>query len=243
MNNIIYLEDSWFEDADDIILYAKKNNYILIKKTYQELLDFNSLTFFDNLCLCNTEIIQHHLKKLGKTNIIPDTYESNYEQFFCRNIEKMPFGEFKNKYLGATKFIKPSGNNKSFDGRLVKDLSDFTDFCIDIPDDDLEIYVIDPIKIISEVRLLIGNNKLYGHGFISSQNDISYLTSNIIKNLIVFTGEKFRCIDIGLVEINNTKKWIVIEVNPPFSLNNYDIDLDNYFNFCIDSFIYIKKDE
>lgn len=242
----ILIEDNWIEDiesieSDDIIKFINKNNYTYSIKTYDELLDIDSNSFFDTLCLCNTEIIQYHLEKLNKLNCVPDTYEPIYKYYFYRNIEKMSFRDFTKKYLGTKKFIKPCKNNKLFDGKVVKDLTDFTDFCIDIPEDNTEIYVTDPIKILCEVRLLIGNNKLYGYGYISTKKDNSYLKSDLINDLIKITNNKFRCIDIGLSIINNKKKWIVIEINPPFSLNNYDIDIKSYIDFCIDSFEDIKK--
>jgi len=46
----------------------------------------------------------------------------------------------------------------------------------------------------------------------------------------------FRCIDIGM---NQSNQWFIVEINPPFSLDNHTIDMNQYIEFCIDSCQYI----
>ena len=51
-------------------------------------------------------------------------------------------------------------NNKDFDGRVISNINEFESYGVKIPDLEQKIYCCDPITIMSEVRLLIGNNKL-----------------------------------------------------------------------------------
>ena len=63
------------------------------------------------------------------------------------------------------------------------------------------------------------------------------LTDKIfITKLIELTNENFRCIDIGF-----TNKWIIVEINHPYSLDDYEIPIENYMEFCINSFKKINK--
>jgi hypothetical protein len=72
--------------------------------------------------------------------------------------------------------------------------------------------------------------------------DNTYLDdTQFINDLINLTGEKFRCIDICLIKQNNQLKWGIVEINPPFSLDDYEILFENYIDFCIDSCNYIKN--
>ena len=252
----VYIEEDWWDD-NMIIKHMMKRGYKIQLSTHNYLLNMDSEKFLKNIYFCNTMIVQHHINNLGRNDIIPDTYEDKYKEYFNREIEKMTFGELLDKYKNIPKFIKPVNNDKMFDGRIFIDTNDFTDFCLDIPPNDMMIYVTDPITILFEARLLIGGNKLYGgvnsyainpspplqampakHG--SSMMNTSpslrknipnYLESEFVKNLINITSN-FRCIDIG---INDMNELFVIEINPPFSLDNYNIDMKSYIDFCIDA--------
>ena len=235
----VYIEEDWWDD--DMIMKNMLNRgykmHVSIKlSTHNYLLNMDSEKFLKNIYFCNTMIVQNHLNKLDKNNIIPDTYEDKYKEYFNREIEKMTFGELLEKYKNIPKFIKPINNDKMFDGRIFIDTNDFTDFCLDIPPNDMMIYVTDPITILFEARLLIGRNKLYGSSMMNTspslrKNIPNYLESEFVKNLINITSD-FRCIDIGM---NNMNELFVIEINPPFSLDNYNIDMKSYIDFCIDA--------
>lgn len=90
------------------------------------------------------------------------------------------------------------------------------------------------------MRLLIGNGKLYGHGHICKAKTDLYLKEMDIQKLIDLTGDSYRCIDIGLV-MKPTYKWMIVEINPPFSLDDHQIPLNNYMEFCIDACSYLNK--
>jgi hypothetical protein len=236
---IFYVEEDWWDD-DDIIRYAMKHKHKLVIKSHKELYNMDSEELLKNVYFCNTEIIQHHLAKLNATHLIPDTYEEIYKNLYNREIDRMTFGELMEKYKGKPKFIKPINNDKSFDGRIFTGINDFTDFCQDVPENDTMIYVTEPITILLEARLLVGNNKLYGHCITNNLAKIksffpNYLESDLVKKIISMT-DNFRCIDIGM---NCCNEWFIVEINPPFSLDNHTIDMNQYIEFCIDSCQYI----
>ena len=243
----ILLEDNWTYDgeADDIIEYSKINNIECIILNKNELLQLDSCYFLENIYFCNTEIVQYHLKNTNRGDLIPDTYDKRFHDLYHRTIEKMSILEFKNKYNGITnKFIKPCGNDKYFDGRLINNLTDFELYGVDIPEDNLMIYCCEPMDIIAEVRLLVGNHKIYGYGHMSiTIIDNFYQDELFIKKLFECIENDYLCVDIGYIydKTNNIFRWVVIEINPPFSLDDYDISFNQYINFCIDVCKYINQ--
>jgi hypothetical protein len=64
--------------------------------------------------------------------------------------------------------------------------------------------------------------------------------NTIIKKLVEITDD-FKCIDIGLVQNGDNYDWCVVEINPPFSLDDYDIPFEEYIQFCIDACLYINS--
>ena len=135
-------------------------------------------------------------------------------------------------------FIKPSLNNKSFDGQIYYDDDRFVG---PLPDKNDEIYVCEKITFLCEYRLLVGHNKIYGFGFMQGLYPDIKLESilNFVNDVVSKTDNRYLCIDIGYIK--EIKKWSIVELNPPFSLDDYNIPLKDYINFCIDSCNYISK--
>jgi hypothetical protein len=233
---MLYLQHNWDDDgeAQDIIDYCRENGIKIELMTGMDLMDMDSHKFLSNMYFCDTDIVQYHLSKTNKTFLVPDTYEKTYEKLYDRKIEKMTLSEYFSKYDGIERFIKPFKNNKEFDGFIIKGVNDFTDRCVPVPSDTTEIYTCEPLVILSEVRLLIGNHKLYGHTHMCKNRIDTYLKdTKLISDLLELTGTNYRCIDIGLVRRPNLK-WIVMEINPPFSLDSYEIPISDYMAFCMD---------
>ena len=242
---IFIIENTWTIDgeANDIINYTNNNKIECKILSVDELYEYDSINFIKNcVYFCNTDIVQYHLKKINKTNVIPNTYDEKFNNFYMRNIETMTVQEFDNKYKNIEKFIKPYNNNKEFDGRVITNMSDFELYGVKIPNLNTKIYCCDPIIFLSEVRLLIGSNKLYGHGHICKNKIDTYLSDkNLINQIITATNGEYYCIDIGLAKINNVFQWIIIEINPPFSLDDHEIQFNDYINFCIDACKFISS--
>jgi len=229
----ILLEDTWLEDAQDIIDYCSDLHYEYHIYSVDELYEFDSIKFFapNNVYFCNTDIVQYHLNKVNLWNLtfVPDTYEQIYQQFYKRNIQRRLYGSIdQNTELPL--FMKPVTNDKIFDGQVF--YSEDT-FLGKIPTNDTMVYTTDVLTILSEYRLLIGNSKLYGKGLISGINLDDVLPNKMINEICNCTDNLFRCIDIGYSK--ELKNWIIIEINPPFSLDDHHIPLADYMTFCIDS--------
>lgn len=149
--------------------------------------------------------------------------------------------KFKNIKFDKPYFIKSCGNDKSIDGKVIAYANEYDSYGMETPDPEADVYVCEPLTILSKQRLLIGGGKLYGYGHMSgARTDSNFLNEIDIENLIDITGDNFRCIDIGLI-MEPVCKWIVVEINPPFSLDDYDIHLESYMEFCIDACQWINN--
>ena len=242
MAKIILLEDTWNEDneADDIIEYADKNKYDISILSVDDLYKLDSMYFLSTIYFCDTKIVQYHLQKANIINIVPNTYDEKYNKYYNRSIEQIHFTEFIKKYDGIKRFIKPVSNDKDFSGRVIETFNDFENYGVEIPNTNQMVYSCEPVEFISEIRLLIGNNKLYGHGYMSGKHTKSYLKcSTMLDDLITITNNDYCCIDIGLMVHNSDLQWSIIEINPPFSIDDHEILFDDYISFCIDACRYI----
>ena len=187
-----------------------------------------------SIYFCNTDIVQYHLKKKNNlTNeIVPDTYDKSFNKFYLRDIKVVKFKELYNGDFNC--FIKPYLNDKSFDGQVYYNIDKFVG---PIPDPETLIYMSNVVTFLCEYRLLIGDNKLYGSGFMQGIYPNVNLPKDFIEKIISCTNSRYLCIDIGYIK--ELKKWAVVEINPPFSLDNYNIQFESYINFCVDACKYI----
>jgi len=233
----VLLEDTW--GATDIINYCKDKNIECIVLSESDLMKRED--FFESIYFCSTDIISKKLEEKGRLDLIPDTYDKIYTDFYHRTINKVMFSDIIKELDGHKEiFVKPVTNNKLFDGKVITSMDDFEMFGETAPSLDTYVYRSDVVEILSEARLLIGNGRLYGHSHISKQENDSYLKNLNIEKLIELTGDKFVCIDIGMIP---SDKWIIIEINPPYALDDYQIPLENYMEFCIDACKYINVNE
>lgn len=219
----VLLEDSW--QAQDIVDYCAQNAVQCDIVSADALEKMHSAEFLQCAYFCNTETVQHHLRAVGRADLVPDTYEAAYNQFFCRSFSRSMLKEVD--LSKGPRFVKPADNGKLFTGKVVQSLSDFDD----CPPLDCIVYTTDPILFVAEYRLLIGNGKLYGRGHMCKERVEDDGLDQIQNDLVAVTGENFRCVDVGLT----SGKWIVVEINPPFSLDDYGIALQAYMSFCIDA--------
>lgn len=229
----VLLEDSW--EATDVIEYCTEHNIECTEVSQSEIYEMNSNKFLEYVFMCGTGAVKYHLDKLGLSNIIPDTYETAYSELYGRTINKIKFEEIPQ--MTSSVFIKPTSNDKNFCGQIFDPTSDINDND-DLPDKHDVVYYSQIITFMSEYRILVGNGKVYGIGFMQGYDDV-YPDENIINQIVELTKDNYRCVDVGLDK--KTMKWLVVEINPPYSLDQYTISLDNYMNFVVDSCIYIQK--
>lgn len=219
----ILIDKSWVEegDADDIIEYYKNDNVVimdgsLIKQMTRE--EFITYIFFVPTTIVYTFF-----------NNCIDTYDDRFSKFFNRDIKKMNIKDINTFPI----FLKPIGNIKQFDG-TVFNYKYQVDLCI--PKNQTFVYTSNVVKITNTIRLLIGNKKLYGY---SKEYPYSTCIDNIIDwnfiNDIKSITNEFMAIDIGLIN----EKWSVIEINPPYSIDSWEISLPDYFLFCQDACKYM----
>ena len=225
----VLVEDSW--EAEDIVQYCMRDNIECRVLSPKELTELDSNEFMQYVPFCSTDIVRQHLVCAGQTERIPDTYETVYRPYLHREIRKVPFSE-----VVPGSFVKPIANDKSFDGQVYYDDERFLG---PLPSAQTEVYTCEAMRVLSEYRLLIGNHRLYGRGYMSGARIDDLLPKSMIEELVNLT-DNYRCVDIGYVKFltgagAGTSRWVVIEINPAFSLDDYDIPLADYMQFCLDA--------
>jgi hypothetical protein len=220
METKVLLEDSW--EAEDIVQYCNTHHIKCYVLSPEQITSLSKEEFMQYVPFCSTDIVRKHVQP-------PDTYEEIYRPYFYREIKKVPFSEIVHGM-----FVKPIGNDKSFDGQVYYDNDCFLG---PLPDAQTEVYGCEGMKVLSEYRLLIGKHRLYGQGYMSGARIDDLLPKSMIEELVNLT-DNYRCIDIGFVKFRTgsplSSRWVVIEINPAFSLDDYNIPLNNYMEFCID---------
>ena len=242
-NKIIVIQDTWNDEDDlELLEYCKKLNTVILSK--HEILELNINDI--KVLFCETKIIQ----KLLVNYKIPDTYEKCFMDFYKRNIQLKSLKDCHNMEFQF--FIKPSSNDKSFDATIINNKSDLE--CLNsFLSLNTILYTSNVIKLKNEYRLFIGNNKLYGIAnaseyvmdFLDIENDgIKYFDisppDDFIDNILVNNKIGFCIVDVGLTNDNN---WVVVEVNPPFSISSYDYPIDKYFDYCCDAWTNIQNNQ
>jgi hypothetical protein len=177
--------------------------------------------------------VYYHLCKNNLQHLCPDTYSDKFEQFYHRNIKKLKLNDV---IFNSPIFIKPAENSKLFSGHIIQNKLQFDSLRSYYGN--VNVYISNIINIVGEYRLLIGNNKIYGSSYMKGMYDENYLEKININKLIELTSNTFLCVDIGILENDN---FVVIEINPPYSLDNYDIPIDQYMSFCIEACNYINS--
>jgi hypothetical protein len=242
----VYLEDSWTENGDGeyIINYCARpdSKWQLQIISGNELKTIPSRDFFKSVVLAQSYVIQSHLILLNRQDLIPDTYDRAFRQWYQRPIEIITIQQLWDKYISAERprFIKPTGIVKLFEGQVLEDSDDLTNLLVSKNGVTLEtnVYSCPIIDINGELRLLIGTGRLYGVGQISIAPPPNQdWRSGFLDQLITAVGDRFLCVDIGWVaELG----WIVIEINPPYALDEYDIPLFVYLVFMTDAFNWFR---
>eukprot|EP00768_Dysnectes_brevis_P006310 gnl/Dysnectes_brevis/4915_a6829_803.p1 GENE.gnl/Dysnectes_brevis/4915_a6829_803~~gnl/Dysnectes_brevis/4915_a6829_803.p1 ORF type:complete len:283 (+),score=-16.43 gnl/Dysnectes_brevis/4915_a6829_803:60-908(+) len=260
----VILEDTWLDDdcieLNDIHLYCTKNKQLIVRVMKRsEIEELNCETFFDKAFFCNTEIVQSKMREVGSDlyqRCVPDTYDPRFQELFKRRIRQDEFGRFFSQKIDRNPvFIKPVSNDKLFDGRVVVDpVADFVDYGLSVPDSDTAIYICDPYEFAYELRLFVGNGKLYGQAHMRGPTPLSgesypqLIDSGILERVVQLSGSDFLCVDIGFGSPvcphaeAHAGQWMIVELNPPFSLDDYDLCLDTYMNYCLDACAYISNE-
>jgi hypothetical protein len=219
----ILIDKSWVEeeDADDILQHYKNHNIVIMESSMIKKMSIEN--FMTYIFFVPTTIVYNFFG-----NCI-DTYDERFSKFFNRDIQKNNVDDIKTFPI----FVKPLGNIKQFDGTIFNYRYQ-VDLCI--PKNINVVYTSNVVKITNPVRLLIGNHRLYGYSkeYPDSKCIEKIIDWDFINDIKSITNE-YIVIDVGIIN----EKWSVIELNPPYSFDSWEISLPEYFSFCQDACRYI----
>ena len=231
------IEEEW--EADDIISYCQSNHYEYKVLSQDEIAQLPHEEFMTYIPFCNTLSVQKNLRAVGLERLIPDTYCERFDKLYHRTITKIHSNDLSS--IPFPYFVKSAGNNKVIDGTVINDENDVSDMWTtnDVTaSDDLDLYVCDIVKFASEYRLLVGNNTVYGCGF-QKENSNTNIPSYFIDEILTMSEGGFYCIDVG--HITDGDRWAIVEINPPFSLDDCGIALNDYMQYAIDFWVHTKQ--
>lgn len=226
------MQDTWCYDDDDYELH----DYLIKNNIYYEILPREDILA---LPLENIRVIYADTDIINKiTNYTPpDTYPSVFNEFYKRRIVKSTIK--KCKLFTFPFFIKPISNNKLFTGKVVYNKKDLKEY-----DDNLLVYVCDYVKYKNEYRIFIENYKaVYSvetSHYLLNTKDIESIEPprSFVKKVVNSNIYPYVIIDIGMID---TGEWTVVEVNPPYSISSYGIDIEDYFRYCQNAWDFISS--
>jgi hypothetical protein len=215
----VLIDKSWvdWDDADDILQYYKNEEIKILE--VNEILKMTKKEFTSYIFFVNTDTVRFFL---GEPI---DTYDSRFTQFFNREIKVVKTDEIDTFPI----FIKPMGNAKEFTGLVINNKTEL-DQLIELNEDILcnEVYSCNVVRVTNPHRLLIGNKKLYGMGKEYKSDPDCEIDFEFLSNVLELTNDFFVTIDIGIIN----GSWGIIELNPWYSIDSWEIDLNIYFTFC-----------
>lgn len=180
------------------------------------------------------KIFREIIDKLGVNYPPFDCYPEVLKPFYGRNFRRSTLGEEKTKYhkKGIPVFVKPV-LPKQFIGAVWNSLLNLIPIA-SVPDD-AEVWVCDPINILSEFRVYVHDGEILGvkHYF----GDWEKVPQ---KSFIEEVVKKYQpCpvaygIDIAVIKRERYFEDIVLEVNDGCNLGNYGLDSIYYGEMIVD---------
>ena len=226
----IIVQDTWKEEDDlELLEYVKKNHELIILSE-EDLLKITNIN--DYGCIfCDTAILQKIFKNIYN---VFQCYPECFEKLYNRTIQTINSNELYN--LQKPFFVKPYSNDKTFEALIIN-----TDDEIESIDKNITVYTSSMSNFINEYRIFVSNCKIYSivdSGDFIMDNSVSMsIPKEFIDSVVELNIYDFCVIDIAFDKLIN--KWSVVEVNPPFSLSSYDLEIGKYFQFCADAYSYI----
>jgi hypothetical protein len=231
--NQIVLEEEW--EADDIISWCRSNGITcqVVPRQLIESLNPSCLTYY----FCSTEIVQRIFSS-HTAYATTSTYPEQFTPFYGRTINRCMINELQESQLPL--FIKPTTNDKLFDGMVIRSIGQLTDLISDNQLAGQSIYASNVVKFLAEYRLFIGNKQLYAMGkhFVEHRGSDQYTLDDAFINQLVNVSADYYAVDIGWAQ---NIVWTVVEVNPPHSLDDCGIDLNQYMLFSMHAQDWIRE--
>ena len=188
--------------------------------------------------------VRYCLKKIG---IVPDEfdYPEVLKPYLGRIVKQMKLSEFisDDSLLNAGYFIKPI-KQKVFTGQVVSSYKDIIGIVDD--EEDLDIYVSEPLDIVCEYRSFIYYDKLIDIRVYSITDDFKfwkYPDTSVVQQALedwkTWDDRPHSCsMDWGVARLKTTNKdtgkeeyiykTILIEANLPYALGNYGLNSVDY---------------
>lgn len=226
--------DAAWDDEDDEELLA----YIRSKGDPYSILEEEDIIKLDPSTLkavyANTWTIQQLLKDYQ----VPDTCPIQFESLFHRKIDKMTLEQALSTFTPPF-FIKPATNDKTFTGFVFKgDNDDAFQHCERAT---TLVYVAGVVEMLNEFRLFVVNNTLFGmvestkHVMGKPNDQNGQPPPEFVAQLLLINPYPACVIDVSLIKLphrqDDSPKWGVVEVNPPFALSSYDWPIEQYCRF------------
>lgn len=169
-------------------------------------------------------------------------YPRELESYYKRNIKLGLIKDLEKENLPI--FIKPSKDVKLFTGFLLenkKTLENISTY-YDLVTDRTEVYISEPIKIVSEYRCFVNENKLVGiknyEGSFSHFIDVKKVNEMI--EIYATNPNKPICYTLD-VALDDKGQTILIEINDFWAIGSYGLDGKEYVSMIIKRIEEIKK--
>jgi hypothetical protein len=257
----VLLEDTW--EADDVKEECMRLNVPCEEMTVRELDECDALEFSQCTYMCNTELVQRKLREVGLLHKVPSTYPDTLRGLLGRSVEQRALKDLTLSNLPI--FVKPVSNDKSFDGRVVTDGGGLVGLREEAQDAACLVWVAERVSFLVEHRLFVGDGVLYGMGRIQGTRDAVPSESFVKEVLACCESGVFWAVDVGLMirplggagvgagrgggqnkdreqeqEREQEECWAVVEVNPPFALDDHGLAIEAYCRYCQDACTWIR---
>jgi len=251
---VVVLQKTWDEQQqkEDLGLreFLKEQKITTATRSCEEILNMSLGSI--RVPFCDVDLIQEVLAVNRLQYEVPPTYPPELRHLFRRKIKRR---KAKNVLTAATgefpAFVKPVKRSKwCFDGFVIQDKCAVAHFLNVISSLGEIVYFCEAVQFVSEFRLFIQNRQVVGYVDISAdviarEDRVSDLSiqppASFVRDVLAAIPRTkswtFCVVDVG--QIQDTGKWAVVEVHPPFAVSSYDWPLDRYFKYCQSAWQYI----
>jgi hypothetical protein len=223
----VLLEMAW--EADDVKEECARLEIPCVEMSEEELRALDTSRFIYSTFLCDMGIVLAQLRKAGMAHLIPDKYPPEFAPFYRRFIQEKRLGLLQASDLPM--FVKPRGHHQTSDGMIIRSMDQ-----LPLPHmTNTLCYTAEVVDFGAKYRLFVGKNRIYGTGLLVAGKEpedngesLSAFTDCVVKQSCGYYA-----VDVAYLETQNT--WAVVEVNPPFAMDDCGVDIQSYMQFCIDT--------
>ena len=246
------VQDTWDEEDDiELLEYLHSLPQSVQRLSKDEILKLKKNPTPRTMIFCDSYIIQKLLN--APDQVIVPSYPSELARFYGRKIILSKLGRVDSGIWPY--FVKLAGSDKTTPARVIHSEKDDIELRSEISTETI-VYVSDLVDFVSEWRLFLSPDKMWGcqeyseyimgHRLLN-QNTNTDDNSTGSKTLVIQDVKHvpenfcdavreaakplgFVVVDVGLT---STGKWCVVECNPPFALSSYELDIEVYVNYCV----------